>query len=99
MCNLSIIIPHYNSVNTLQKLLDLIPIKNDIQTIVIDDNSNEGVIKYDRLRTGKKYQHITFLENNTNVKGAGVCRNIGIKHAKGEWVLFADADDILMEGF
>ena len=36
---------------------------------------------------------ITILTNNKNL-GAGVSRNIGIKHSKGEIIAFIDADDL-----
>lgn len=36
----SIIIPHYNSVDTLEELLNTIPQSRKIETIVVDDNSD-----------------------------------------------------------
>jgi glycosyltransferase involved in cell wall biosynthesis len=96
MCKLSIIIPHFNSVHTLQKLIDSIPARSDVQTIVVDDKSDQN--PEDSLP--KEYLDRTILLNNTTEKkGAGVCRNIGLEHARGEWVLFADADDFFLDGF
>lgn len=37
--NYSIIIPHKNSAGLLQRCLDSIPQRDDIQIIIIDDNS------------------------------------------------------------
>ena len=39
---------------------------------------------------------MTFLKNTSTNKGAGAARNIGLQHAKGKWILFADADDYFM---
>lgn len=96
---LSIIIPHYNSVNSLKKLLDTIPVSNEIEIIVVDDKSTQYLPEFTQLRESEKYKHVLFLQNNTNKKGAGVCRNIGLEHITGEWVLFADTDDFFIEGF
>lgn len=99
MIKLSIIIPHYNSVNSLKKLLNSIPKRKDIQTIVIDDNSDKDIIVYESLKNNIKFQNVTFLKNDSNSKSAGTCRNIGLKAAKGKWILFADSDDFFIEGF
>lgn len=97
MYDLSIIIPHYNSVTNLKELLYSIPIKKNIQIIVVDDKSDKHLSEIDILM--KKLTHVKFIRNNTTKKGAGVCRNIGLTRAKGKWVLFADSDDIFMPNF
>ena len=90
MINYSIIIPHKNSITSLIQLLDSIPDNDNIQVVIIDDNSEIKVVK--------KLQNIV-LNNNVETflcnvsKGAGGARNIGIEKAKGKWILFADADD------
>ncbi|MCL2050609.1 MAG: glycosyltransferase family 2 protein [Lachnospiraceae bacterium] len=90
----SIIIPHYNSVPTLKILLASIPVSADYQIIVIDDNSKAdmSLIKELVLKRGGE-----FYLNETGKNSAGTCRNIGLSHAKGKWVLFADADDFFTE--
>lgn len=97
MIDVSIIIPHYNSVDKLKKLLLSIPNKRNIQVIVIDDKSNKKLNEFSNLK--KTYDHVLFLKNTTDEKGAGVCRNIGLQYVIGNWVLFADADDYFVEGF
>lgn len=94
---LSIIIPHYNTPDLLQKLIESIPKLNDIQVIVVDDNSDKNL---DALNIVKqKYKNwVEFYSNDTGRKGAGTCRNIGLKYANGKWLLFSDADDFFLEG-
>jgi glycosyltransferase involved in cell wall biosynthesis len=99
MVKVSIIIPHYNSIESLEKLLLSIPKIDEIEIIVVDDRSNNNLEKHSALMKSNMFSHVIFMDNNTNKKGAGVCRNIGFKRAKGEWVLFADADDILLDNF
>ncbi len=92
----SIIIPHYNSPETLERLIDSIGVHDDIQIIVVDDNSTKGQDYLKKLED--KYQNIAeFYKNTSGVQSAGACRNIGIEEAKGTWILFADADDFFTE--
>lgn len=94
---LSIIIPHYNSPKSLDKLLGTIPVKDNIEIIVIDDKSDKNIDVYKYLLV--KYENVKFIYNDTEYKGAGVCRNIGIKNSIGKYILFADADDFFVDNF
>ena len=90
--NLSIIIPHYNIPFLLEKLLLSIPKRPDIQVIVVDDNSTKNLNDYQCLRN-KFENYVEFYSNYTGIQSAGACRNIGIEHAVGKWLLFPDSDD------
>lgn len=93
--NLSIIIPHFNSPKLLEKLITTIPEKEDIQVIVVDDNSTKELEEYNTVVRNYSYR-IEFYKNNSGVQSAGACRNIGLDYAKGIWVMFADADDYFL---
>ena len=93
--NLSIIIPHFNTPELLEKLLISIPDKEDIQIIVVDDNSTKELDNYSAVVN--TYSHrVEFYKNNSGIQSAGVCRNVGLDHATGIWVIFADADDYFL---
>ena len=87
--NYSFIIPHKNCPDLLQRCVDSIPERDDVQVIVVDDNSDEG--KKPALKERKNLQVV--LLDAEHSKGAGRARNVGMKHAEGKWLLFADADD------
>ena len=91
--NYSIIIPHYNIPDLLMRCLKSIPIREDVQVIVIDDCSPDA----DRYL--KDYPELSrpFLEYYSTLQGgsAGRARNVGLDHAKGKWLIFLDADDLL----
>lgn len=91
--NFSIIVPHHNIPLLLKRCLTSIPCRNDLEIIVVDDASDEEykpILKsvcYNDIHTNVK-----LIELNKN-GGGGKARNEGLKHAKGKFVLFADADD------
>lgn len=94
MINYSFIIPHKNRPDLLKRCVDSIPERNDVQIIVIDDNSS-----IDKKPTIRRTGCEVILLTAEQSKGAGRARNVGLKHAKGKWLLFADADDYYNEGF
>lgn len=85
----SFIIPHKNCPDLLQRCVASIPKRDDVQIIVVDDNSIEG--KKPALPELKGLE-IVLLDSSLS-KGAGRARNVGLTKAEGEWLLFADADD------
>lgn len=89
---LSIIIPVYNRETRIIKALDSIPIRDDIEVIVIDDCSTDGTMSV--LESYDKYP-IIVLKNEVN-SGPGIARNKGIDKAIGEYVTFLDSDDWLV---
>lgn len=91
MINYSIIIPHKNIPNLLQRCLDSIPIREDLQVIIVDDNSDSSKVNYEFFPGLER--HNTDVIFDKSGKGAGRARNIGIDHAIGKWLIFADADD------
>lgn len=94
----SVIIPHYNIPQCLKRLLDSIPDKPDLEVIVVDDKSDKELDQLKDCIDGFTGTNRFFYTNDSPTKGAGVCRNIGIDHARGKWLLFADADDAFSDG-
>ena len=90
----SFVIPHHNTPNLLQRLIDSIPQREDIEIIVVDDNS-EKKKKANINRPGVK----TIFIDKEHTKGAGHARNLGMDAATGKWLLFADADDLYKPNF
>ena len=93
--NYSVIIPHKNSPALLQRCIDSIPKRRDIQIIVVDDNSSLEKVDFDHF-PGKKNEYVESYFTKEG-RGAGYARNVGLKYAKGKWIIFADADDFFEE--
>jgi len=95
--NFSIIIPHKNIPVLLQRCLDSIPRRDDIQIIIVDDNSDSDKVDFEHFPgLGDPRIEIVFTKDG---KGAGYARNVGLSKAIGKWILFADADDYFTDGF
>ena len=96
----SIIIPHYNTWDLLEKLIDSIPISEEYEVIVVDDHSKrldtpDFAARFERIQDKIKQRNGRFI-NSDRGQSAGACRNIGLKYATGKWLLFADADDYFL---
>lgn len=86
----SVIIPHYNSGELLCRLLNSIPLRNDVEVIVVDDKSTDN--SFEKVCNNKNYQHVIFC--SAVEKGyAGGARNLGMSIASGDYFVFADSDD------
>ena len=87
----SVIIPHNNIPALLQRCLDSIPDVPEVQVIVVDDNSSEEKVDFEKF-PGLDRKHTQCIFDKKG-GGAGHARNIGLGHADGKWLVFADADD------
>lgn len=95
MFNYSLIIPHKNTPNLLERCLLSIPNRDDLEVIIVDDNSTpDNIEKLSRLT----HMNTTWIFDKSN-KGAGHARNLGMEKATGEWLIFADADDYYSKDF
>lgn len=96
MIKVSIIIPHFNSFESLKTLIKSIPEREELEIIIVDDRSEEDIQK--KLRNFVlEERKVKLFFNEKGMKSAGTCRNIGIDKSVGEWLLFADADDFFLE--
>lgn len=87
---LSVIIAAYNAGLFIEKLIDTIPSSDEVEIIVVNDGSTDSTADV----VSKLALHDTriklFCQKNA---GVSVARNRGILEAKGQWLMFADADD------
>ena len=82
---ISIIVPVYNVENFLRKCLD---------SIIAQSTDKSGTICDEYAAIDLRF-NVFHKENG----GVSFARNLGIKEAKGKWITFVDADDIIMERY
>lgn len=94
-CFFSIIIPVYNVKDYLEECVNSVlnQTYHNYEIILIDDGSTDG----------SETICDNFFKTNLNIKvihkkneGPAIARNIGLKEAKGNYIIFLDSDDILI---
>ncbi|MFZ3408770.1 glycosyltransferase family 2 protein [Vibrio chagasii] len=90
MAKVSVVIPTYNCLDYLPKAIGSVlkQTHQDIELIIIDDNSNDGTSTY-----LASIQDHRIVKLSTLGVGAPQARNLGIEKAEGEFIAFLDADD------
>lgn len=90
----SIIMPYYKKRNYINKSINSVlrQTYQNFEIIIIYDDID--LDDSDFINNIKKKDNRIFVIYNSKNLGAGISRNIGIKHAKGNFVGFLDCDDI-----
>ncbi len=87
-------VPFYNNADVLAECLASIAAQTftDLDVIMVDDGSTDGGARIARERAAADPR---FRLVQTGNGGPGKARNTGIEHARGEFLAFADGDDML----
>jgi glycosyltransferase involved in cell wall biosynthesis len=97
MYNYSIIIPHTNLPELLERCLASIPQRDDTEIILVDDNSDPARVDFANFPGSDRPDVKLLLSKNEDGRwGAGVSRNRALDMATGRWVVFVDSDDFLL---
>lgn len=94
MTPLTVIIPVYNSISTLERCVNSVLAQepDDIEIILVDDGSSDGSsVLCDTF--SKKDSRIRVIHRENG--GLSAARNTGIAAAQGTWISFVDSDDAL----
>jgi glycosyltransferase involved in cell wall biosynthesis len=88
----SIIIPLYNSAEYITETVQsaISQTWKNIEVIIVDDGSSDDSLRI--AKTLASDQVKVFHQVN---KGASSARNLGLKYAKGDYIQYLDADDLL----
>src|SRR5205823_4417550 len=90
----SVVIPCFNAGETIAVAVDSVLAQTDahFDILVIDDGSTDGSLEITR----RFEQQVRVLTGSN--RGASAARNRGIADTTSEWLLFLDADDLLLPG-
>lgn len=87
---ISVVVLNYNNDNVIQRCVNSLLIHNrryQYEIIVVDNNSTDGSAEKLINNFGDK---ISLIKNNKNGCSSG--RNLGVKNASGDWLVFLDSD-------
>ena len=86
----SIIMPIYNEVELLPKVLDHVrAVPLDKELVLVDDHSTDGTAEILRAEAEKPDTRVVYHERN---QGKGAAIRTGLRHATGDIVIIQDAD-------
>lgn len=95
---ISIIIPVFNSKDTIERCIDSIIYhnKSEYEIILVDDGSTDG--------SGELCEKIAKRDSKVKIfhqknKGASVARNLGLSYAQGDLITFIDSDDYVQPNY
>ncbi|MCR5451070.1 MAG: glycosyltransferase family 2 protein [Lachnospiraceae bacterium] len=91
---ISVIVPVFNSENTLAECLGnlLNQTYENIEVILVDDASTDNSCVVMEAAKEQFPEKVIILKQEKN-KGPGAARNLGLSHAGGEYIGFVDSDD------
>lgn len=89
---LTIIIPMYNSENTIKKCLESVIKIDNIEIILVDDGSTDNTRNI-CFKYANKCHNIKYIYQKN--KGPGSARNLGINNSQGSYIMFLDSDDYI----
>ncbi|MDD5165867.1 MAG: glycosyltransferase family 2 protein [Candidatus Omnitrophica bacterium] len=93
---LSVIIPTYNRRETILRSARSVSaqLRDDFELVIIDDGSTDGTM--DVILKMAPQQNLIIHRFDSN-KGVNAARNAGVRLANGEFVLFLDSDDYMVD--
>ncbi|MDQ8004974.1 MAG: glycosyltransferase [Pedobacter sp.] len=93
---ITIIIPSFNYGKFIAHTLGNVTLQtySNIEVLVVDDGSVDNT-KEIVLNLAEKDKRIKYIYQNN--KGLSAARNTGLRHSKGQFIQFLDADDLLSE--
>ena len=89
----SVVVPAYNAARTLARTIESVAtqVPPPLEIIVVDDGSTDDTLAVARALAG-----VRVIEQANG--GPSAARNAGLFTASGDWVAFADADDVWLPG-
>lgn len=90
---ISFVIPAYNAENFISELIDSIERQTcDYEAIFVDDGSKDNTLSIINGYAGRNPRFKVIHQENA---GANRARARGVSEAKGTWITFLDADDLI----
>jgi len=90
----SVVIPFYNAASTLAATIASATAQADVDldVVAVDDGSTDN-----SLAVARSFGPTIRVFSGPN-RGVSAARNRGIAETRGEWIIFLDADDVLLPG-
>lgn len=93
----TVIVPFFNAEKFIQEAIEsvLAQTYNNWELLLVDDGSTDGSSDIAIRYAQKDSKRVRYLQHDGHKnQGLSASRNLGVRHAKGEYVAFLDADDV-----
>lgn len=91
MSRLSIIVPCFNSAQTVERAFNSAKqVLGDVEIVFVNDGSTDGTRQ--KLIDLSQEGNVVFIDSTVN-RGQGAARNLAVSHATGDYLCFLDSDD------
>ncbi|HCM89456.1 MULTISPECIES: glycosyltransferase family A protein [Vagococcus] len=92
---LTIIIPVYNSIKTIECTMNTLKNQNcqNFEVVIVDDGSTDGSLEKIR-ELNKDVEKFSITVISQENRGPSSARNVGIENSNGKYIMFLDSDDI-----
>ncbi len=100
----SVVIPTYNRQPILEKCLRALEVQelsasspvNEYEIVLVDDGSTDGTLEW-LLAHKEEFPHVRWFEQDH--AGPAAARNLGVKQALGDTIIFIDSDLVVLPNF
>ena len=92
---LTIIVPVYNQADLIERALDSIPKRDDIEVLIINDGSTDNTLAVVKKWIKNNPDMLAWVINHGENMGLGEAKNTGYNNACGEYINQLDSDDYL----
>lgn len=94
----SVIIPVFNTEKYIGRCIESVLHSqyNEFEIIIIDDGSTDASAEICKYYSNRDSRINYYYQENA---GVSVARNVGIEMARGEWIVFLDSDDYILDNY
>jgi glycosyltransferase involved in cell wall biosynthesis/SAM-dependent methyltransferase len=93
----SIVMPFFNAERFLEETIASVLSQTyaSWELLLVDDGSTDGGTAVAQAHVARRPSQVRYLEHPRHARcGASAARNLGFRHAKGDYIAFLDADDV-----
>ena len=93
----SVVVPFLNARPFMEESIESVRGQTypDWELLLVDDGSRDGTSDIARAHASRDPERVRYFEHPGHARrGASAARNLGLHHARGQYIAFLDADDV-----
>lgn len=93
----SVVVPFWNAASFLEEAIESVLVQTfqAWELILVDDGSSDGSTEIAKRHVERRPGTVRYVEHERHQnRGVAASRNLGVRHARGRYIAFLDADDV-----